>query len=162
MNKEELKILINFALEWSKLSKCAAKKVCCILYKDNNIIGLGLNGSNPGAINCNEIYKRDLITNEMEFINEKTKKIAKGKNHHEYSLINEYHSELNAIRKATEQGFSIKDSIVILTHAPCYNCAKLLACFGVKTIYYVNDYDDTKEVKEFLDICNIPLIKVQR
>ena len=35
-------------------SKCSAKKVGCVIVKDQNIISSGVNGTPKGFINCNE------------------------------------------------------------------------------------------------------------
>ena len=37
-------------------SKCSAKKVGCVVVKDQNIISSGVNGTPKGFVNCNELW----------------------------------------------------------------------------------------------------------
>lgn len=150
---EVVKILMDTAISFSKLSKCAAKKVCCMLYKNGNIISMGLNGTPSGNVNCCDLFKKengiwkdnkgDILENQNE--------------HHEWSLINEIHAEINALAKAKTD---VEGSIAIVTLSPCFNCAKSLVANGIKRIYYNEEYDDITKVKSFLESNNIEVIKI--
>ena len=151
-----LKKLMETAMSFSELSKCAAKKVCCILYKNGNIISLGLNGTSPGTVNCCEKFTK---------INGVWNTIKAGvispcetqDDHYFWSLYNEIHAEMNAISKAL---VPVQGATAIVTHAPCLNCAKAFLAFGINRIYYKNKYDDFDNVFNFLKSQNIELLCV--
>ena len=57
------------------------------------------------------------------------------------------HAERNAIDKMTREGVSTKDSILFVSRAPCFECAKALHGLGLKTVYYQEDHDDMRGVE---------------
>ena len=156
---EVVKILMDTALNFSKLSKCAAKKVCCILYKDGNIISLGINGTSPGTVNCEDKFRK--INGEWytkdPFDPCASWKLCDSEDHHIWSSYNEIHAETNAISKAL---VNVENSVAILTHSPCWNCAKMFVAFKISKIYFKYEYDDFENVYEFLKMQNIEMIKV--
>ena len=149
---------IKIADEYAKHSKCAARKVACILVKDNNIVAAGVNGTLPGKTNCCDKFYRDWKLNSKkewvsvwyEKINGEWKECENPEAHHEWSKLNESHAEVNALAKANQNGVSVNGSTAYVTMSPCYNCAKILATFGVKRIVFTNRYDDADEVIEYL------------
>ena len=56
------------------------------------------------------------------------------------------HAERNAIDKMTREGVSTKGSILFVSRAPCFECAKALHGLGLKAIYYEKDHDDMRGV----------------
>ena len=56
------------------------------------------------------------------------------------------HAEVNAIMKMTREGVSTKGSILFVSRAPCFECAKALHGLGLKTVYYMEDHDDMRGV----------------
>jgi len=56
------------------------------------------------------------------------------------------HAERNAIDKMTREGVSTKGSILFVSRAPCFECAKALHGLGLKAIYYEEDHDDMRGV----------------
>jgi len=56
------------------------------------------------------------------------------------------HAEVNAIMKMTREGVSTKGSILFVSRAPCFECAKALHGLGLKTVYYEEDHDDMRGV----------------
>ena len=143
---------------YEKHSKCAAKSVVCILVKDNNILSIGINGTLGGKVNCNEIFKK------VQGVWKKRSKVddewidAEPKEHYNWSRINEVHAEMNAVKKATQNnGFKLDGATAYVSFSPCFNCAKMLALFGIKRIVYKSAYDDIEDVSEFLKSNNIEL-----
>ena len=154
---------INITKEYAKHSKCAAKKVACILVKDNNIIGVGVNGTLPGKTNCcDKFYKDWTLNSNGEWISEWYKHDENGKwvkcdkeEHHEWSKLNETHAEVNAIAKANKNGVSVEGATAYVTLSPCYNCCKILTTFGIKRIVFKDRYDDFDKVIEYLNDNNV-------
>ena len=56
------------------------------------------------------------------------------------------HAERHAIDKMTREGVSTKGSILFVSRAPCFECAKALHGLGLKTVYYMEDHDDMRGV----------------
>ena len=90
--------------------KYIKRKVGAVIVKDNNILAFGFNGMPAG------------MTNECKHSSGATKKEV-------------IHAEANAIVQAAKNGISINNSEIYVTASPCYNCFKLIANSGIKTIY---------------------------
>lgn len=144
---------------YEKHSKCAAKSVVCILVKENNILSIGINGTISGKVNCNEKFKKvqgvwKKKNLEGHWVNAETDE------HYNWSRINEVHAEMNAVKKATQNnGFNLEGATAYVSFSPCFNCAKMLALFGIKRIVYREAYDDIEDVSKFLLSNNIKLIE---
>ncbi len=141
-------IYMNIAKEVAKLSHCVSHKVGVILVKDGRILSTGINGTPKGFKNCDSIFE------EKRFDRVK---------HHEFSENYEIHAETNAILFAAENGISIKDSTMYSTLHPCNNCLKMICNSGIKTIYYLDEYDLFKRdqfANDMLDMCGITIKKL--
>jgi len=68
------------------------------------------------------------------------------------------HAEVNAIMKMTREGVSTKGSILFVSRAPCFECAKALHGLGLKTVYYQEDHDDMRGV-DLLRDTGTPVIR---
>lgn len=151
-------------------SKCSAKQVACILVKDNNILSIGINGTLPGKENCcnkfkkeNNIWYKRVNNGYTNIFDYSTNwKRCEDNEHSEWSKLNEVHAEMNAIKKATQDGhFDLHGSTAYITYSPCYNCCKMLVLFGIKRIVFKNLYDDWDEVKRFLELNNIEFYQLR-
>ena len=67
------------------------------------------------------------------------------------------HAEANAIVQAAKNGVSINEAEIFVTASPCYNCFKLIANSGIKTIYYDEFYRDERIIN-YASEANIELI----
>lgn len=147
---------MNKQLEWDKTflkiantiaeqSKCQSVKVCAIAVKDNRIIGTGINGSLPGAINCNEVFDKVTPENRLK--------------HREWSIKNEIHAEANLISEFAKTNRSISGSTVYINFSPCETCTRLLSRVGIKRIVYAELYDkgDISYTKAFFEKSKIEL-----
>lgn len=156
MNKETEKLMIeklmHTALDLATISKCAAKKVCCILYKDGNVISIGINGTKSGNENCCDRFEKiDGLWYEYgKPCKDQTK-------HHSWSLLHEIHSEVNSLAKAKT---NTEGAYAIVTHSPCFNCCKTLLAFGITKIFYHYEYDDINDIKNVCKEIGIDLIKI--
>lgn len=115
-------------------SSCKKLHVGCILIKDNRIIAQGYNGHIPG-------YPHESIT----------------ENGHEIATI---HAEQNALIDCAKRGVSTMGCSAYITHYPCFNCIKLIISAGIKNIYYINDYNNDKNVEKICNYLNIDIIKI--
>ena len=99
---------------WAEESHCERSKVGCIVVKDNMIISDGYNGTPTGFNNTCELEN-------------KTKKEV-------------IHAEAHAICKLAKSTNNSKDSIIYITVAPCFECAKLIIQSSIKLVVYKENY----------------------
>lgn len=131
-------IFANIVLQLSKFSKCVSLKVASILVKNNRIISSGINGTISGFTNCNEKF--------VGFIKERDKD-----SHGNWSNLFEIHAEMNALFFALNNNIDIKGSVIYCTHFPCFNCLKHILLSGIKKIYYIHEYNNSKVTKEMIE-----------
>lgn len=114
---------INFFMKVAELtavelSTAKRLQVGAILVKDNRIISIGYNGTPSGWDNNCEHEVDGCLVTKPEVI----------------------HAEMNAIGKLAESNESGKGSTMFVTHAPCMECAKLIAHSGIIKVYYKHNY----------------------
>jgi len=143
------------AESYAALSSAKRLKVGAVVEKDNRIISIGYNGTPAGwDNNCeNEIYE------ESQYV------IDPGGPWHtmgtyRYETKQEViHAEMNAIGKLAQSNESGAGATMYITHAPCFDCAKLIHIAGIKKVFYRNSYRNTDGI-EFLNKCNIEVEKI--
>jgi dCMP deaminase len=127
-------VYLKMCKELAKLSKCSKVYVGSMLVYNGRIISTGVNGAVSGKTNCCDHFKNH---SQEDFLKE----------HSEWSLKHENHSEMNLILFAAKNNIEIpNDSILYCTHEPCDNCLKHIAGVGITTIYYDQQY--YKNIKE--------------
>lgn len=115
-------------------SKDPHTKVGAVIVKDFHILGIGYNAEPKGFA-----YNFDWNSSEK----------------YDYVI----HAELNAIANSTFFGNSIAGSTIYLTLSPCKECMKLIAQYGIKTVYYKKRYKDFEKSERFAKYANINLIQ---
>lgn len=106
---------MDTAERFSQLSYAKRLQVGAVVVKDHRIISIGYNGTPAGFDNC------------CEDENHKTKSEV-------------IHAESNAIGKLAKSNESGEDAYMFCTHAPCIDCAKLVAQSGISRLYYKHTY----------------------
>jgi dCMP deaminase len=119
----------------SSRSSCKRLHVGCVLVTNNRVISQGYNGYLPG---CSH-----------------TQKIRDG---HELGTI---HAEQNAISDCAKRGVSCDGATAYITHYPCVNCMKILCAAGIKSIFYIADYNNDELVEYFSREANVSIIKLK-
>jgi dCMP deaminase len=140
---------------YAKLSYANRLQVGAVVEKDNRIISIGYNGTPAGWDN----------TCEDTFEEHSTYIIDPGGP--EYAMIatntktkpEVIHAEMNAIGKLAQSSESGLDATMYITHAPCFDCAKLIHIAGIKKVFYRNSYRNNDGI-EFLNKCNIEVEKI--
>ena len=134
--------------ELAKLrSNCITRQVGAVIVRNHRQLATGYNGTPPGIKNCFEGGCRRCQL-RMEGKIESGAALDR-------CLCN--HAEANAIVQAAKNGVSINKSEIFVTASPCYNCFKLIANSGIKTIYYDEFYRDERIIKYSTE-ANIELI----
>ena len=116
------KYFMNIAKEVATRSTCDRKHVGAVIVREKSILSTGYNGSIKGLPHCDE------VGHEMV----------------DGHCVRTTHAEANAIVQAAKNGVEIKNGEIYVTASPCYNCFKLIANAGIKTIYYDEFYREDR------------------
>jgi len=143
MNKED-RFYISQALVQAEQSKCISKKVGCVIAKDGVLKSSGFNATAFGCISCEEAFANNLFTREE---------------HHEWSLMNEIHAEMNALAAASKRNYSVYGATLYSTLEPCDNCLKSIVASGIKRIVYIESYKRKDSISLYR---NCKLIKIEK
>ena len=116
---------MNIAKEVATRSTCDRMHVGAVIVRDKTILSTGYNGSIKGLPHCDE------IGHEMV----------------DGHCVRTTHAEANAIVQAAKNGVKINLAEIYVTASPCYNCFKLIANAGIKSIYFDEFYRDERIIK---------------
>ena len=116
---------MNIAKEVATRSTCDRKYVGAVIVREKTILSTGYNGSIKGLPHCDEAG-HEMVDDHC---------------------IRTTHAEANAIVQAAKNGVEINKSDIYVTASPCYNCFKLIANAGIKTIYYGEFYREDRILK---------------
>jgi dCMP deaminase len=132
---QKLDVFKNILKEISTLSTSSRLKVACIIVKKDftKIAAFGYNGNY-----FNAPMNPETGTEEES--------MEPGKD----GFI---HAEVNSIAKFREN--DPENYIVMVSHSPCSNCAKILANSGFKWIYWLEQYRETSHLEQIFQNCNI-------
>jgi dCMP deaminase len=121
MARFEMKPYDDMFMEMARVagrkSKCTKRRVGALAVKDNNVIGIGINGTPTGWFTNEDI---DIDT---------------GKTAEEV-----VHAEENLIAKVARGTNSAEGATLYTTTAPCLKCARLIAQSGFSRIVYDEPY----------------------
>jgi len=146
---------MNAAEGYAKLSYAKRLKVGAIITKDDRVISIGYNGTPAGwDNNCEDAIRETFTyclgngdeTYEGATVRLKTKPEV-------------IHAESNAIGKLARSSESGDGATMYITHAPCFDCAKLIHVAGIKKVFYREAYRSTEGI-EFLNKSNIEVEKI--
>jgi dCMP deaminase len=128
---------------YAELSHAVRLKVGAIVTKNNRVISIGYNGTPAGWDNkCEDELKWP--NGEIKFTTTKPEVI---------------HAEANAIGKLARSLESGDGATMYITHAPCFECSKLIHVAGINKVFYRNQYRNSDGIK-FLNQCNIEVEQI--
>ena len=116
---------MNIAAVVATRSTCDRKHVGAVIVKDKTILSTGYNGSIKGLPHCDEVG-HEMVDDHC---------------------IRTTHAEANAIVQAAKNGVEINHAEIYITASPCYNCFKLIANAGVKSIYFLEFYQEERIIE---------------
>lgn len=119
---------MDIARTLAKKSKCVSRQVGCILVRNNSIVSSGVNGSGPGQKNCCDHFRNYTPATQREV-------------HHQWSLVNERHAEVNLLGKVIQNQTEISGSTLYVTLQPCVSCTNLIAVSGITRVVFGELYD---------------------
>jgi dCMP deaminase len=134
---------MDVAERFAQLSTARRLQVGAIVTKDDRVISIGYNGTPAGwDNNC-----------EFEFVHPQTK-ISELVTKKEV-----IHAESNAIGKLARSSESGDGATMYITHAPCFDCAKLIHVAGINKVFYHVPYRSTDGI-DFLKKCKIEVEQI--
>jgi len=136
--REKLEDFIQILIKQAQESTCRKMKVGALIIRGNEIISRGSNTA-PGCL-------KDCIENGCDIVN----------NH----CVRTIHAEQVAIINALSSCKELNNSILLVTHHPCVNCAKLIIEVGIGKVFYLYNYDDFY-AKKYLKEAKIEINKIR-
>ena len=140
---------------YARLSKARRLQVGAIVVKNNRVISIGYNGTPAGwDNNCEEevsVTEDCYIDNGGPAYPVTTTSLK--------TKPEVIHAEANAIAKLARSNENGLDSSMYITHAPCFECAKLIHIAGINKVFFRNHYRSEDGIK-FLEKCNIEVTKI--
>lgn len=165
----------NVLNEYEHLSTCDRLHVAALLVKEGRILSVGYNGVPQGIRHCTDFFKHTdnkFLINKQDF----SKPISKvqaiinrwvevdeptySKLHHEFAEMNEVHAEMNCIAYASKVDTNVEGCEMILSVAPCSNCAKLIVSAGIKKVTYMKHYDRSMGGVEYLRALGVDVASI--
>jgi dCMP deaminase len=140
-------------------STCVKLKTGTVIVKNRNIISMGYNGVPSGMRHCDQHWKHKCVVESVDYDEFISSDLFLSKLHHEWSMINELHAELNAILQCET---SLVGTTLYTLYSPCIQCSKCIIASKIKEVVYLKEYrrDFTKS-KEFLESNGVILRQVQ-
>ena len=143
---------MKVAEAYSELSYARRLQVGAIVTKDDRVISIGYNGTPAGWDNNCEIEVR----NEFEYYVDNGGEKYNGATINLLTKDEVIHAEANAIGKLARSSESGEGATMYITHAPCFECSKMIHVAGINKVFYRNQYRNDDGIK-FLNQCNIEL-----
>ncbi len=113
---------MNLAVQAATRSTCPRKHVGAVIVRDKSILSTGYNGSIRGAEHCTDV----------------------GCLMEAGHCVRTVHAEANALVQAASHGVRLEGAEIYVTASPCFDCFKLIANAGIRTIYYGQFYRDER------------------
>ncbi|MFH2092071.1 MAG: cytidine/deoxycytidylate deaminase family protein [Pseudomonadota bacterium] len=114
---------------------CLRRKVGAVLVKEKRILCSGYNGAPAKVPHCKETGCLRARLN-----------VPSGEKH---ELCRGVHAEQNAIIQAAYHGIQVQGATLYCTNQPCSICAKMIINAGIKSVYYLDGYDDALTLEMF-------------
>ena len=156
----------TIAQEVAKMSHARRLQVGAVIVKDDRVISMGYNGMPAGwENNCEDrVYPEALAGDFEQHYDEFDAQFPFIDNDgHRYSLKTKpevLHAEMNSLMKLAKSTESGEGATMVITHAPCMECAKGIFQAGIKEVFYQEDYRST-DGTNFLKKCGIKIEKLE-
>lgn len=111
-----------------KASLCLRKQIGAVIVKNGKIIGTGHNGNSVNIPPCSVIgCAKDYFKFRSGLRNELCTGIC---------------AEQRAMIDAIKKGNDLKGTELYSTYSPCVSCSRYMIEFGIKTVFYKQEYND--------------------
>lgn len=136
MKTKYKKALMDMAEIFGLTSDAVRLKVGCLIYKNESVIAMGINGQPPGweCEKCEDDRGETLPTVR--------------------------HAELAALEKLWNSAETAEGAEIFISHQPCLNCSIKIATAKISKVYYRHPYRCNKGT-DYLISVGIPVEQVQ-
>ena len=160
---------MDTAKRFAELSPARRLHVGAIVVKDDRIISIGYNGMPVGW--DNECEYKDYMSGdaggwldpeeiyERWPLEEYDKEVESNRRYRLVTKDEVLHAESNAIGKLARSSESGDGATMYITHAPCFDCAKMIHVAGINKVFYRVPYRSTDGI-DFLKKCKIEVEKI--
>ena len=121
---------MNIAHQVATRSTCDRKHVGAVIVREKTILSTGYNGSIRGLPHCDDV----------------------GHMMDSGHCVATVHAEANAIIQAAKNGVRIDEAELYTTASPCWNCFKLIANAGIRSVYFGEFYRDERSIQVAKDL----------
>lgn len=131
MKPKYIHALLDMAERFGETSTAERLKVGALLYKNDSIIALGVNGQPPKWPTevCEEwIPNPNGVTRDMVQV----------------TLPTVRHAEEACLQKLWNSNETAKGATMFVSHSPCLPCSVKLVTAGIEAVYYKHDYRNTE------------------
>ena len=135
MKDKYAQALMDMAVRFGETSTAERLKVGSLIYKNNSIISLGVNGQPPG-------WSTEVCEDE------------EGK-----TLSTVRHSEAAALEKLYLSTETSEGADMFVSHMPCLSCSLKIVAAKIKKVYYREDYRCTEGI-EYLEKNGVQVYKI--
>lgn len=118
---QSLENALETAKKYSELSVATKKKVGAVLVKQDRVIGVGYNATANGKNEQCDDFTDNVWTT--------------------YSTV--AHAEEDIITYSARHGIKTDECSIVVTHAPCFPCCRLMLKAGIIEVIFDVDYYDT-------------------
>jgi dCMP deaminase len=137
--------LLDMAERFGQTSTAERLKVGALIYKNDSVIALGVNGQPPKW--PDEICE-ELITDSSGLFS------------YMQTLPTVRHAELAALEKLWNSSETAKGATMFISHSPCKNCSIKILTAGIEKVYYKHSYR-SREGIDYLLANNVEVIKLE-
>jgi len=130
---------MNMAKIIAERSPCLSRNVGAVITDGKHIISVGYNGPPPGYPHC-KVCLRERSGEEL-------------------IQCPAIHAEANAIFLAGNS--RLKGTTIYCTTEPCGHCTKLLICYGIETIIYLEGYKVSSLYEDMAKCMGIKKVKYE-
>lgn len=135
--------MMQLAYDQAQLSSDWWRQIGGVISKDGQVLLAG--------------YNRHLPTERAPYFNGDPRNNFKKGLYIELSTS--IHAEASLIAEAAKHGIALEGTELFVTTFPCPNCAKLIACSGIKKLYYVEGYSMV-DGEELLKTSGVEIIQI--
>lgn len=177
MKEKYARALLDMAERFGQTSTAERLKVGALIYKNDSVIALGVNGMPPKWPTevCEQVemqkehFPEDFTkTLGEEGVRERfpiaeLKYTLKNNKGEYYSLTTKpecRHAELAALEKLWNSSETAKGATMFISHSPCKNCSIKMLTAGIEKVYYKHSYR-SREGIDYLLANNVEVIKLE-
>lgn len=123
MKEKYISSLLDMACRFGETSEANRLKVGCLIYKNDSIISLGVNGQPPGWHT----------------------EVCEGKDGQTLPTVR--HAEEAALQKLWNSHETSYGATMFVSHSPCLACSIKIVTAGISSVYYRHEYRSDEGLK---------------